>query len=209
VLVVNADEVVKYLSVEDAKGLILFSWHNKILLSPIIIGKIFKKFNKYVLISGKSEGRIIKKVSKKFGITSIKTFNVKSKNSKSFSNIDARREELHLKYGKNLYSLRKTIKILDKNNIFLLAADAIKGHAFNFSSSILPLVKKTNSAITFGAISYKRYKQLNTWDKLQIPYPFNKICIEFGDIYMGREFTDNMDKILTKSLNDALEKTKL
>jgi lysophospholipid acyltransferase (LPLAT)-like uncharacterized protein len=79
-----------------------------------------------------------------------------------------------------------------------LAADAPKGPSYKFNTSIVDVVKKTNSKLAFGIISSKRKITLKTWDNFEIPLPFNKILVEYRIIF---ENILDGEKIEKKSAN--------
>ncbi|MDR3290387.1 MAG: hypothetical protein LBT02_03850, partial [Rickettsiales bacterium] len=197
----NTDKIKKYL--KTGKGLVLFTWHGRILLAPMVVQQIFKDHKISVLSSARSEGQIAGKLSNTFGINNIIGYNVKNKNLKNFKNLsNKRREEFHERYGKNITSMREIMKRLKEGDLFLLAADAPKGPAYKFNSSLGEIVKKMDCGMSFGVPSCKRKKIFKSWDKFEFPYPFNEIVFEFGAVYTTK--TANLEKKAKDDINTIM-----
>jgi lysophospholipid acyltransferase (LPLAT)-like uncharacterized protein len=188
-IIIKYDKSKFYTSISAGKSVVFFTWHNKILISPAIIRSIFPSKQKmFVLISTSGGGRLAGAISKTFNINTIKTFNTK-KRVKNFEKLsqekfNKKKNDINLKRGKIILVIRQIIRCLsEKGNILLVAADAPRGPSFKINAKIIPLVKKTNALISFAAISYKNKKVFKTWDKFELPLPFNTIICEFSDLY--------------------------
>ena len=189
------ENILKY--VNSGKGIILFTWHGRIIMSPPELNRLFKKQIKNgkkmkVLASLHRDGKIASQIMSTFNLEVIEGSSIKNKKGRSKSN-------------NSLTSIRHIMKSLSNGNICVLAADGPRGPKFKMITKVVELVKKTNTAIAYASLSYKHKKQFNTWDEFQLPYPFNTIIIEYGKLLQPK-INDDLD-VLNKKLEDGLNKT--
>ncbi|GMO57012.1 MAG: lysophospholipid acyltransferase family protein [Rickettsiales bacterium] len=191
-------EISEYLS--NKIGVVLFSWHGTILLAPMIVPHTFSKYkNKIsVLSSANADGKIAGNLSRTFKIKDIEGYNVKSKQIFDKRVSSFRINDFHHKFGKNIVTMKNILKVLKNGEMFMLAADAPKGPAYHFNTSIIDVVRKTNSKLAFGLISSKRKITLKSWDNFEIHLPFNKILVEYRII--SKDILEN-EKTEKKSAN--------
>lgn len=187
-IIIKGDQQ-KVLNSLNNSGLVILAWHGRIILTPVLLQRIFETSGKdiFVLASTHRDGQIAGNVMTTFGIKTIAGSSIdpnkgSKKNKKSFS------------------SIKGIIKALSEKNICVIAADAPRGPIFSFNTKVTELVKKTNSGITCTSISCKRKKIFNTWDKFELPFPFNKIIIQYSDLVQLDENTD------IEQINSELEK---
>ena len=191
------ENIVRY--VKSGKGVALFTWHGRSLISPIELNRIFMEELKSgrkiaVLSSFHRDGKIASTIMSTFNIYVIEGSTINPKKGSSKNN-------------KSLTSLRTTMKALSKGTICVLAPDGPRGPAFKMNTKITDIVKKTKTAIACVSISYKRKKQLNTWDFFQLVWPFNTIIIDYGKLIEVSE-DDDVDQInsyLEMTLNKMTE----
>jgi len=88
------------------------------------------------------------------------------------------------------------IKVLKEGGNVAITVDGPKGPAFRVKKGVIFLAQKTGATIVPFAAKLERYRSLNTWDKLMIPYPFTR-----GKVLIGEE--------LTVSQSDDLEEKRL
>jgi len=88
------------------------------------------------------------------------------------------------------------IKVLKEGGNVAITVDGPKGPAFRVKKGVIFLAQKTGATIVPAAAKLERYRSLNTWDKLMIPYPFTR-----GKVLIGEE--------LTVSQSDDLEEKRL
>lgn len=183
--------------IDKGNGLVLFTWHGRMMLSPLELNRLFKKEikkgrNIAVLASLHRDGKIASKTILTFKLGIIEGSSINNKKGKSKGN-------------HSLTSVRHIMKSLSNGDICVLAADGPRGPKFKMVTKVIEIVKKTETAIAYASISYKYKKQLNTWDEFQLPYPFNKIIIEYGQL-LQPQMNDNSDK-LNRQLEEDLNKT--
>ena len=179
----NYSDVVKY--VESGKGIVLFTWHGRSLISPMELNRMFKNELKnerkmVVLSSFHRDGKIASTIMSTFNIGVIEGSTINPKKGSS-------------KNKKSLTSLRTTMKALSDGTICVLAPDGPRGPAFKMNTKITDIVKKTKTAIVCVSVSYKRKKQFNSWDLFQLTWPFNSIIIEYGKVLEISEDEDPND----------------
>jgi len=168
----NYNDIISY--VNEGKGIVLFTWHGRLLISPMELNRLFKNElangkKMTVLASSHRDGKIASAVASTFNIEAIEGSTIDPKKGSS-------------KNKRSLTSIRTTIKALTNGAICLLASDGPRGPAFKMNTKICSIVKKTKTAIACASISYKHKKQLNTWDFFQLAYPFNTIIIDYGKV---------------------------
>jgi lysophospholipid acyltransferase (LPLAT)-like uncharacterized protein len=197
----NITEITDY--IDAGKGLSFFTWHGRILMSLIIFNTLFKKQIKdgkktKAIVSDHRDGQIVGSVANTFNIEIIAGSTI-DKNKKSDRNYKA------------ISSIRNIMRTLNNGNIIILAADGPKGPAFIMNTKIVDLVQKTNTGIVCTAISYKRKKKFETWDKFELPYPFNTIIYEFCELVTlnEKEQAKIVELKLQKKLNDSIKNNDL
>lgn len=194
----NLDGVVKYL--ESGKGMVMFTWHGRSLISPIGLRELLKgisqKDRKVVVLSSiHRDGRIAAGVMSRFNIGVIDGSTINPKKGS-------------LKNKKSLSSLRNTMKALNDGTICVLGPDGPRGPVFKMNTKIVEIVKKTNTAIACAAVSFKRKKQLKTWDRFQLAYPFNTIIIEYSRVVKPKK-SDSLEEINCQLENELNEMTRV
>ena len=185
-IIIKGDiEKIEKIIEKNQKGITFFTWHGRILISPIEIKRLFKnkKQNKYVLASTHKDGQLIGKIISEFGINIINGSSINKKKTN--------------KNTKSLSAIRQIMKILNKKDILIFSPDGPRGPAFKMNTKITNIVQKTSSIIIPVAISYKRKFQLKTWDFFQIPLPFNKIIIDYIEVIEPKKDT-NIDELNNK-----------
>lgn len=189
------EKILKY--VNSGKGIVLFTWHGRTLVSPTELKRMFREELKndkkkiVALSSVHRDGRIVAEIMDKFNIGSI-----------GGSTIDPKKGSK--KNKKSLSSIRNIMRSLENGKICVLAADGPRGPVFKMNTKIAELVRKTDTAIACVAISYKRKKQFNTWDFFQLAWPFNKIIVNYGNL-IKIEKDENIEKINIQLENEINE----
>ena len=190
------DNLIKY--IKAGKGVVLFTWHGRMLVTPAEIVDKFKTIldgnrNIYSLSSVHNHGRIGGEIMKTFEIQTIWGSTINPKKGSS-GNTQA------------LSSLREVMKKLYQGNLCVFTPDGPRGPAYKMNTKITNIVQKTHTAIMPTAISYKRKKQFNTWDNFQLPYPFNKIIIDYTHIFEPKteEEIEDMNHEIEQTINQAM-----
>lgn len=78
-------------------------------------------------------------------------------------------------------ALREFIKTVEEGNIACLIPDGPRGPMYKAQPGALLAAIKTQAPLVPISANFKRYITIPTWDKLQIPLPFSKATLIFGD----------------------------
>lgn len=78
-------------------------------------------------------------------------------------------------------SLLKLIKKLKKGNDIAITPDGPRGPKHHAQPGIIYLAQKTNSVIIPGGLAFSKRKAFNSWDEFEIPFPFSKVALFFGN----------------------------
>jgi lysophospholipid acyltransferase (LPLAT)-like uncharacterized protein len=93
----------------------------------------------------------------------------------------------------------------------VITPDGPRGPVYTARSGVIYLAQKTGLPIIPVGVASNRSFSVNSWDKFQIPIPFGKCAVVYGEsmkVGKGEEDFDVLCEILTKKLNDATEKAK-
>ena len=166
VRIVDLDGAIQRAS--EHRGVVFALWHNRILFSSVLIPKKVLT-NCVVLISASRDGEYIATLVKCFGLSSIR-----GSSSKGGA-------QALLELGKALSSGTSTA----------LTVDGPRGPKYTVHSGAAVLSRTIGAPIVPIAINAKKYWQLKSWDRMQIPCPFTRIEIVFGKMLnIGSEETN-------------------
>lgn len=186
--------------VDGGKGIVLFTWHGRSLISPVELNRLFEKELKngrkiVVLSSMHRDGKIAGKIMSTFNIGIIEGSTINHKKGSA-------------KNKKSLSSLRSTMRALRSGTICVLAPDGPRGPAFKLNTKITDIVQKTNTAIVCVSVSYKKKKQFKTWDFFQLAYPFNTIVVDYNKLTEIKEedSVEDINLYLEDTLNDMTKR---
>lgn len=189
-------------SLKNEKPNFVMTWHGRIFISGVFIENLLKKINYkkqlLVLSSKHKDGELASKTLEFFNFKKI-----------GGSTINMKKLDKQVESGA-VRSIIISMRELKQNHASIfLAPDGPRGPNRQLNSSIVEISQKTDAIIFPVCTSYSRFKQLKTWDKFQIPFPFSKIRIEFLEpVVVGKEsncklieksITDNMNKILEEN----------
>lgn len=135
-------------------------WHNRFLFSATMVPRRVLE-HCGVLVSASRDGEYVSTVLKCFGIQVIR-------GSSSRGGTHA------------LFELCKAVK--EGINV-VLTVDGPRGPRYTVHPGAVAIARKCDVAIIPVAINAKRKWQLKSWDALQIPKPFSKVELVFGEPY--------------------------
>jgi lysophospholipid acyltransferase (LPLAT)-like uncharacterized protein len=103
-------------------------------------------------------------------------------------------------------ALEEIISLVKKNNTAVLTPDGPRGPANFIKNGALIISSKCGIPIIPIKIEYYNKISLkNSWDKFQIPLPFSKCDIYFGDKYYYKSFLDEPElKIFKDKLSEQM-----
>jgi len=184
--------------IKKQEGIILCTWHGRILVSPAMIidlteGVENKKLG--VLASKHKDGQLASKTIRFFGFKEI-----------FGSSIDKRKGSSSNKGG--LSAIRSLIRELRTGRSFCIAPDGPRGPARKINGEIINIAKLAKCPIFPVSLSCSNRWQLDTWDKFQIFLPFSKIIIDFGKPIRVNKKSNirNLNKKLEVSINRLVNK---
>lgn len=153
---VDPNGVVKDLA--DRKGLVLAIWHNRILFStPTIPRKVLRGCT--VMISASRDGEYISTLVRCFGLESVR----------GSSSRGGTQALLGLEHA------------LDQGYSPILTVDGPRGPKYTVHSGAVALARSHQAPLVPICINARRFWQLKSWDRMQIPKPFTRLDIVFGD----------------------------
>ena len=147
---------------KNKQPIIVAFWHNRLVMIPFLAIELKKSLPKHkfmTLASKHGDGRFVGRIMQKFGFIAIAgSTNNKRKNR-----------------GIDFSSMRKIISGLKKGQTLGITPDGPKGPALKINGELLNIAKTTGATIISASYSAKKNIIFNSWDKLQLPLPFNKI----------------------------------
>ena len=147
-------------------------WHNRILGSPPLFNEALRH-KCFAMASRSKDGQAIVDYLSHLGIRAIRgSSNKKGKNKGGAA------------------ALREFIKVLENGDIACLIPDGPRGPMYEPQPGALLAALKTQAPLVPISANFKRYITIPTWDKLQLPLPFTKATLIFGDpIKIDRSMT--------------------
>jgi lysophospholipid acyltransferase (LPLAT)-like uncharacterized protein len=150
------------------KPIIVAFWHNRLVMIPFLALKLKKSLPQHqfmTLASKHGDGRFISRIMQKFGFIAISG---STKNKRKNRGID-------------FSSMRKIISGLKKGQTLGITPDGPKGPPLQINGELINIAKTTGASIVSASYSAKKNIVFNSWDKFQLPLPFNKITFYLHD----------------------------
>ena len=135
---------------------ILATWHSRLfLLSYLRIGDR----PMIALISGNRDGQLISKIARMFGI-----LNVAGSSSRGGSQ-----------------AIRELIRLSREGHSIYITPDGPRGPAMKAQRGVVEIARMTSLPILPAAASTSSGHELNTWDRILVPYPFGRTVVRWGE----------------------------
>ena len=135
---------------------ILATWHSRLfLLSYLRIGDR----PMIALISGNRDGQLISKIARMFGI-----LNVAGSSSRGGSQ-----------------AIRELIRLSREGHSIYITPDGPRGPAMKAQRGVVEIARMTGLPILPAAASTSSGHELNTWDRILVPYPFGRTVVRWGE----------------------------
>lgn len=148
----------------NKKAVFIF-WHSQMLAG----WSLFKNKNSCALVSQSKDGEILSALLKKWNY----------KVSRGSSS----------KGGKE--ALHELIDAANKGSSIIITPDGPRGPAGQIKNGALMVSNECNIPIIPVRIEYSSKKILvKSWDKFEIPYPFSKCSVTFGNEFFYKEYLD-------------------
>jgi lysophospholipid acyltransferase (LPLAT)-like uncharacterized protein len=144
---------------------ILATWHSRLfLLSYLRIGDR----PLLALISGNRDGQLISKIARMFGIHTVV-------GSSSHGGSQA---------------IRDMIRLSGEGHSIYITPDGPRGPAMKVQRGVVEIARMTGLPILPAAASTSSGHELNTWDRILVPYPFGRTVVRWGDPIAVHEKAD-------------------
>ena len=78
------------------------------------------------------------------------------------------------------FALLRLMKLLKEGKNIAITVDGPKGPPFKAKDGVIFLAQKTGAVVIPACVKFETFFQLNTWDRLVIPYPFTKAQLLVG-----------------------------
>ena len=135
---------------------ILATWHSRLfLLSYLRIGDR----PMIALISGNRDGQLISKIARMFGIHT-----VVGSSSRGGSQ-----------------AIREMIRLSGEGHCIYITPDGPRGPAMKVQRGVVEIARMTGLPILPAAASTSSGHELNTWDRILVPFPFGRTVVRWGE----------------------------
>lgn len=102
--------------------------------------------------------------------------------------------------------LVEMIRLMKQGLSMAFTVDGPRGPRYEAKSGPVMLAKKTGNPILPFIAECRSVWRLNSWDRLQIPKPFSKVCMFFATpIYVDADAGDEIIELNRATLQDALD----
>lgn len=164
--------------IKEGRNFIFAFWHAR----QFFLIYIRRNDRIRVFISESKEGEYIARVTGYFGVDTIRGSTTRG----------------------GAKALVKAIKTLREGCLIGITPDGPKGPVLKVQRGLLMLAQKTGCPIIPLSCGARRKKIFNSWDRYQVPYPFNKIAVTYGEpIYVKEgDDLDRMEKLIEKRMNE-------
>jgi lysophospholipid acyltransferase (LPLAT)-like uncharacterized protein len=147
----------QFINKPNYQGVVIYAfWHGKLIMMPFLAPP-GSKMN--VITSGHRDGLLISKVMLHF----------------KFNTIFVSRTATAFK------GLKSILTKLKNGESIAITPDGSRGPVYQINSNIVEIAAMTGVPIIPISYGAKYSKILNTWDKFNLPYPFSKGVLVYGD----------------------------
>lgn len=148
-----------FLKITEQENAILLLWHNELIIIPFILSKVCPHIQFAALVSTHGDGKILSQIVRLF------------KNGRI---IECNHKRGHL-------AILEALSSLSHEKISLvITPDGPRGPYHEVKAGTAKIALETQLPIFSLHWKASRCFELNTWDKLRIPYPFSRIDFTFS-----------------------------
>lgn len=165
--------------IDSGKPFISGLWHNQ----QFFMSFIARNRNVCALVSQSKDGEYISRALRFFNIQTIR----------GSSSRDGKRAFVEL------------IRKVRGGNIVAITPDGPRGPVYQVQQGIIQLSKKTGCPVIPTSCALKRKRLFSSWDRYQIPLPFNRIAVVFGEpVYIEKsEDSEEASEKIKKCLDEV------
>jgi lysophospholipid acyltransferase (LPLAT)-like uncharacterized protein len=162
-------------------GRICAGWHGK----TFAAATLFRGMGVWTLISMSRDGEMQNKIFSKFGFNTIRGSTGKG----------------------GAKAAAQAIRALKKGSIMAFTPDGPRGPSGIVQGGIMLMARKSGAALIPAGVAASRRWNLPTWDKYEIPKPFAKIYMIFGDpIYLAKDASEDEIEAARKRLESEIHR---
>ena len=131
-------------------SLIWVFWHNRVFGLPLVYRKFLRRRHGSVLTSPSSDGELIARVMGHFGVSSVRGSSNKRPSA----------------------ALRELTRCLNDGQDIAITPDGPRGPVHQLQAGVIKVAQLSGASILPIRMKYGRAITLKTWDRFQIPLPF-------------------------------------
>lgn len=156
------------------------TWHNRIFPSVY-----FLRNRKIVVLTSQSfDGEYIARFIQRFGFGAVRGSSTRG----------------------GIGGLAAMIRLMKKKHPMCFTVDGPKGPRYSAKSGAILLAKKTQNPVLPFVIETEKFWTINSWDKLQIPKPFTRAKVFFGEpVYVSKKADDREIETKLRELQSKLD----
>jgi len=130
-------------------------WHNRLLISPLVLRRFFPQRHGAALISASRDGDLLADAVQRFGYDVIRG---------SSSRLGAS-------------AILQLTQVLAAGGDVVITPDGPRGPAYELGPGIIFLAQKSGAAVLPMNLEYSRCWRLGSWDRFIVPRPFAKVRV--------------------------------
>lgn len=171
-----------------AAGPVIFCvWHNRLAISMVAYFRFAEKLwpapGLAAMISASKDGGLLAAVLGKFGVTAVRGSSSR----------------------RGRQALLESTTWLEKNYNIAITPDGPRGPCYEVQDGIISLAQISGAPIVTVSAAIHGKICLRSWDRFQIPLPFAKCVIQFGDIiHVPRDISDEEKEKLRERLRQEM-----
>jgi lysophospholipid acyltransferase (LPLAT)-like uncharacterized protein len=173
----------------DPKQRVIYCiWHNRLALSVILFEKRYRKRQPdrrlAAMVSASRDGGLLTRILELFGVQPVRGSSSR----------------------RGAQALLEMTSWAERNYDLAITPDGPRGPCFTVQEGVIALAQLTG--LTIIPVTYQiNWKfRLNTWDRFQVPLPFTRCDVIFGQpVQVPREATEEQREFLRRKLEDTLK----
>lgn len=184
VKIVDPFGALDYLNSVDNKPIVAIIWHNRLLFFPLSM-KRAHRLRAAAVISASRDGNMLEDVVKMFKVSPIRGSS--SRNA--------------------LQALRGCFDEKNRDKHLVFTPDGPRGPLYKMSNGPVIVASRLQRYILPLALNYSHFFSLKTWDHFQIPWPFSRLEIVYGEkMTIPQDISNTEFETYREQLKDALMK---
>jgi lysophospholipid acyltransferase (LPLAT)-like uncharacterized protein len=159
---IHMSDETKSMSSQSDHRFIFAIWHNRLLITPILYARYYKRPTKaFVLTSASRDGTLLSEIVQRFGMGVVR------------GSTSRRGAAATLELG----------HCLEHGNDVAISPDGPRGPRYHLSPGVIFLAQRTKVPIVPIRVEYSRCIRLKSWDGFMIPLPFSRVTVKFDKWY--------------------------